>query len=433
MKKLEVRSSKFESDGHEGTKVRRHEVRGFKRFRTPSSNFELRTSNLMVLGLCGSVFVSGCFQPIGGPRKKPTASAAHSKRRAQAESSAAVADSAKSFAVERMTVQTETVEAGEVWRGHRDEIDEKARIVSNEDLRQFVAQRSAELITDKIAEMLLYQKAALRQTAEMETRIDAYVDGEIRKIVTAKHEGLQRRYEKYLNSQGTTLEETRTTLRRQFVIAGFLESEVRPKVAEPTRADLVEVFEANQGNWAKPERRSMSLIDIRAADLLPEGVNDPSREQLAAAREEARTRANAALAELRSGADFAELARRYSHGAKGADGGAWGWIEAEDVRERFLPAIEALNKLSAGRVSDVIETPEGFFIVRCDAFEPAVTPEFESAQPQLKELVFRRMYNHLVSDLIAELRGKSRIEPANLDRFHAAVAAAGMALLGAPR
>lgn len=370
------------------------------------------------------------MQPIGGPSRKPTPSQIASKKKTSADSSTIVADSAKSFAVEKMTVQTETVEAGELWKGHRDELEEKSKTLSDEEFQAFVARRSAELITDKIAEMLLFQKASLRQTPEIDKRVDAFVDSEIRKIVTAKYDGLQRRYEKALEVQGTSLDELRLSLRRQFIIGGYLENEVRPKVAEPTRADLVEAFESNKEKWVRSERRSMSLIDIRASDLLPAGVTEPTREQLATAREEARSRAKAALAEARGGGEFAELARRYSHGANAQEGGRWGWVKPEDVRERFLPAIDALGKLTAQQISEVVETPDGFFVVRCDEYEPAYTPDFESVQPQLKDFVSKRLYNHLVTELITELRSKARIEPANLDRFHAAVAASGLALMG---
>ncbi len=321
-------------------------------------------------------------------------------------------------------MQTETIDAADLWRGRRDELREKQETLSPEAFRNFVAQRGAELITDKIAEMLLYQKASLRQDEAMGKRIDAYVDSEIRKIVTAHHDGMQRRYEKYLESQGMTLEQAKAELRRQFIVAGYLETAVRPKVAEPTRAELVAAFEANKESWRKPARRSLSLIDIRTTQFLPNETSEPTREHSQAAREEARSKAQAALAELRGGAAFADVARRYSHDTRAADGGAWGWINPDSLRERYAPALKALDKLRAGQVSEAVETPDGFFIVRCDEFEPAVEPDFLSVQPQLREIAFRRMYNQMVTDLVTELRSKARIEPENLERYHAAVVTA---------
>jgi len=326
--------------------------------------------------------------------------------------------------VQRMTVQAETVQAADLWLGHREELAKKADSLSPDEYRNYVAERAAQLITDRIAEMLLYQKASLRQAEEVGKKIDTYVDGEIRKIVTEDHGGLQRRYEKYLESQGSSLEQARTQLRRQFVISGYLETEVRPKVAEPTRSDLLAAFESNREAWRRPVRRGMSLIDIRVADLLPDDVDAPTREQLQAAREEAHSKIKAAKLEVQNGASFAEVARRYSHGARAAEGGAWGWVTPDSIRERFQPAIAALETLHAGAVSEILETPDGFFLVRCDERESALEPDFQSVQPQLKEFHIRKAYNQMISELISELRGKARIEPVRLERFHAAVVAA---------
>lgn len=371
------------------------------------------------------LMVGGCFGPIATDTSKSKTGTAHSRTKAAAKAAPINDDPSDNSPVQRMTVQAETVEAKDLWLGHREELAKKAdSLAAPDEYRIFVAERAAQLITDKIAEMLLYQRASLRQAEEVGKKIDAYVDGEIRKIVTEDHGGLQRRYEKYLESQGSTLEQARTQLRRQFVISGYLETEVRPKVAEPTRSDLLAAYESNREAWRRPARRSMSLIDIRVADLLPSDVDAPAREQMQAAREEARSKIKAAQLELRNGASFAEVARRYSHGARAAEGGAWGWVTPDSIRERFQPAVAALEKLGAGQVSDILETPEGFFLVRCDELEPALEPDFQTVQPQLKEFYIRKVYNQMIAEHLSELRAKARIAPARLERFHAAVVAA---------
>ena len=96
----------------------------------------------------------------------------------------------------------------------------------------------------------------------------------------------------------------------------------------------------------------------------------------------------------------------------------------DSIRERFQPAVAALEKLRAGEVSHIAETPDGFFLVRCDELEPGVEPDFQSVQPQLKEAYFRKGYNQRIAELVTYLRAKARIEPTRLERFHAAVVAA---------
>jgi peptidyl-prolyl cis-trans isomerase SurA len=332
-------------------------------------------------------------------------------------------NSNESTPISRMTVQGEKVEAADLWLEHHDELENKFKELSPRQFREFVAERSAQLITDKIAEVLLYQRAKLRMPDGMDKKIEEYADGEIRKTVTADYGGIQRRYEKKLEKEGRSLDAVREQLRRQIVISSFLDNEVRPRVADPTRAELYEAFHSNIDAWRKPARRSMSLIDARISEFLPKDAAAPTREQSEAARAEARQRIEAARSELGTGASFADVARKYSQGLHAEEGGAWGYVNGDSVRERFAPAVEALAKLDAGRVSDIIETPDGFFLVRCDVLQPGVEPDFQSIQPQLREEFFRNQYNRQIAELVFELRKNARVEPENLERFHSAAIA----------
>jgi len=345
---------------------------------------------------------------------------------ARTVTTASAQHSVSSSPITRLTVNGETVEAADLWIGLHDLVSNKAATLSPADFRDYLGQTAEQLITDKIAEMLLHQHASLRHDPETDKGIDRFVDSEIRKIVTDDHGGIQRRYEKHLESQGQTLDGVRIRIRRSVMIARHMEQEVKPKVPEPSRADLLAAYQTNVDSWRRPARRSMSLIDVRAMDRLPQSVDNPTREQTAAARDEARSRIDAARQEIVNGAAFAEVAKRYSDGLQAAEGGAWGWVTPEGVRPRFSPALDALAKLDAGQVSEIIECPDGFFLVRCDELDPCVEPDFQSVQQEIRERHYRTAYNRLVVELVRDLRARARVEPANLESFHAAVVEAGM-------
>jgi parvulin-like peptidyl-prolyl isomerase len=359
--------------------------------------------------------------PSPATRRSDASSAAGSESKKHAGEAASPGGSA-----DILRVNDETVRAEDLWRGHRPELTGKTETLSRAEFELFVQQRAAQLITDKIAEMLLYQRSSERVTDEMHDRIDKFADNEIRKIVATQHDGIEQRYVRALESEGQTLDAIRARLRREIVIAGYLEQEVKPKVVEPTRAELVALYEEAAESLRRPERRRMSLIDVRILERLPEGVTEPTREQWQAARDQARSRVQTVVAELKSGSSFADLARRYSDGLHAADGGAWGWIRKGSVRERFIPAVLALYELGAGEVSEIIETEHGFFLVRCDELDAGFDPTFEAVQPELKERFARTAYNRLVAELVSEMRRQARIEPEDLNLFHAAVVGAGM-------
>lgn len=378
---------------------------------------------LILLGAAAAVWSwPGCAMPVRSAGSRAATSARTEGRKNPAHlSSPAVDPSSPTSPVNRLTVNSDSVEAAELWGHLSDELSSKSETLSSDQYQVYIERQAAQLITDKIGEMLLHQRASLRVTEGMSTRIDKYADREIRRIVTTGYGGMQRRYEKYLASKGQTLDGVRERLRREIIITSYLEQHVKPKVAEPTRAELLALYEANADTFRRPARRRMSLIDVRILDRLPKGINEPTREQWDKARQEALSRAETAQAELLSGLPFADVARRHSNGLHTDDGGAWGWVSRGSVRERFEPAVNALYHLQTGDVSDIIETNDGLFLVRCDEIDPGLEPSFKAVQPQLKKRHFREAHNQLISELVTELRSEARIEPADLTRFHAAV------------
>lgn len=325
--------------------------------------------------------------------------------------------------VEQITVKGETLKAADVWRHDRRELLEQATVATPAEFSRFVAERSGTLIAEKINEMLLYQEASRRLVPEVAENVERFLTAEIRKVVTEKFDGIQRRYEKHLETEGRTLDDVREALRRQYMIEAYLTSDIRPKVGEPTRVRLWEEYEAVVEARRRAVRRSMSLIDVRFVNFLAEGNLAPTRDELNAARKKARAQIEAARSAQLGGTVFAETARRYSHGLHAAEGGAWGWVDSQSVRERFIPALYALEGLQTGKVSEIVTGPDAFFLVRCDHFESGETPDFQSLQPELIERYAESQENRLLVELLGALQEDVRLEPVLLDRFHSAVVA----------
>ena len=363
-------------------------------------------------------WVTACYMPIGPDSGQGTTSA---RPRAATPRAEERTEAANARDAHRLIVRGHAIEAAEMGRQLRDELAARKQSLPPDEYRAYVQRLAARWITEKLTDVLVYHQAELRISEEMAGRIDAYVDEEIRKVVTAEYGGVQRRYERDLQSRGRTLEDEREKIRREAIISSYLDTEIRPKIAEPTRAELLAAFEANREKWHRPARRSMSLIDVRVLDRLPQDKDSPSRETLAAARAEARSTILTAQAELGNGGSFGEVARKYSDGLHAEEGGTWGWVSREGVRKRFEPAVDALYRMQAGQVSEIIETDDAFFLVRCDEVDAGSEPSFEDVQPELKERHFAASYNKVLGELVAKLRRQAYVEPAELERFHATV------------
>jgi peptidyl-prolyl cis-trans isomerase SurA len=405
-----------------------HQARGsgvHKPLRSPIGSRVRPTVTSCWSALAIVILSCGCQAPIGSKRK-PTSPSGHQRRMQQEHTQSANASSSNGRSNLRLTVNSDSCTAETMWREIADEVAEQRAALPPAEFQAFLNRRAVQLITDKVAELLLYQTASVRLEPDLKKNIEQFADQEIRRLVTEKHGGVQGNYERYLAERGETLNEVRERVRREMTISGYLETEVKPRVVEPTRKELTDHFNANKDSWRKGARRSMSLIEVRMLDRLPKDVANPSRAQQEAARAEALSLIRAAQLELRNGASFADTARRYSDGGRAAEGGAWGWVNPESVRERYLPAIEALASLGHGQISEIVETADGYFLVRCDELEGGFEPTFEGIQPELRQQYFRAAYSREIGKVVDQLRNKARIEPTDLEQFHAALVAAAL-------
>lgn len=98
------------------------------------------------------------------------------------------------------------------------------------------------------------------------------------------------------------------------------------------------------------------------------------------------------VAQLRGGADFAEMAQAYSMDSSGANGGDVGW----DSLSSFVPEYQdALNKLGEGEISDPVLSQFGYHIIKCtDVFEldpNAQSVDLNSIPPNLMDRIIVMM------------------------------------------
>jgi parvulin-like peptidyl-prolyl isomerase len=358
---------------------------------------------------------AACYQPISGGAATNTASSRRTNR--------AGAPRRVQPGSVQLKIGTESIRCSDVWNPMRSEVLKRFHDSDATECLAFVEAEAAKWVTNKVAESLLYQRAALRVGSKLDENLEKVIDAQIRRTITEDFGGVQWRFEQHLAADGRTLDDVRCDLRREVIIARFLESEIKPKIVEPTRAELLALYRGVESNQRRAERRRMSLIDVRAVSQLPPEATEPTRAQMVQARVAALEKITAARQEITSGADFADVARRYSEGLHASDGGCWGWITRGSVRERFEPALDALFSLEAGRLSDIVETPDGYFLVRCDAIDAETNLDFAAMQPQLKEQHFRSEYNRLVASLLAELQDQAHLTIDEVDALRTEVLA----------
>jgi parvulin-like peptidyl-prolyl isomerase len=128
--------------------------------------------------------------------------------------------------------------------------------------------------------------------------------------------------------------------------------------------------------------------------------------------EQARKRAEEILQKVRSGADFAKLAKEFSDdpGSK-QNGGSLGAIPRSQVAALFVPEFaKAVEALQPGQVSDLVKTQYGFHIIRLDGVKPNVPADFEKNKAEYAKQYVETLRNAKWQQYLAQLRRTAKIE-----------------------
>jgi len=148
-------------------------------------------------------------------------------------------------------------------------------------------------------------------------------------------------------------------------------------VFEPERFEKEVTFDESE--LEKYYRRHLDRFDIPEQVQVSHILIRLSQDAGDTLRQQKKELAEKVLAEVRAGKDFAALARKYSDDpGSAAQGGALGYFQRGVM---VGPFEEAAFALQPGEVSEIVETPFGFHILKCEGrIEARIKPLAEVAE-----------------------------------------------------
>lgn len=197
-----------------------------------------------------------------------------------------------------------------------------------------------------------------------------------------------------LNAQGLTFEEYRERLRQQLLNFKLVGREIQSKV-EITNVEMRDYYRAHLDDYRNAPFIRLSRITFRLA-----AGDGPA--EIAAKR----ASAGEALAQLRQGKAFYEVLMQYA-ATSGVDGGDMGQITEGSLSAGFNRAVSGLQ---VGQVSELVETPEGFHILRLDERHSGETLPFETVKDQIQDQLLEQKRQDALSQWTEDLRKNADIE-----------------------
>ena len=182
--------------------------------------------------------------------------------------------------------------------------------------------------------------------------------------------------------KGPEIEEKLIDLKKRLIVESFLKKKVETE-SNVSDEDLKKFYEQNKDKFKTGEQ-------IKASHILVKTEKE----------------AKDILAQIKSGGNFEELAKKNSVDSSSAKGGDLGWFGKGSMVPAFEKAALALKE---GQVSEVVKSDFGFHIIKLTGKRPAGIRPLEEVKEQIKGAIMPTKQQEVFQKIKEELKKTAKI------------------------
>ena len=264
-----------------------------------------------------------------------------------------------------------------------------------------------EVVVSRLSNILLVQHARRKAGPNVDNALNTAAEGELRKFVLG-FGGNEAEADEELKKLGMDRKSFKESQKKSLLVNWYLGSQLTD--ARPvTYRELMDSYnEMKDQYFARDTRITFRLIDIQP-DKLQAPAPALAPEQLA---EEL---ANKLVERIRSGEDFAELAKQHSHGHRKALGGLWQPVQPESLAAPYDVIAAEADKIEPGQIAGPIVVAGRVFIIKLEEKQVAGYAPFKDADVQrlVERKVLLDRQNSAQGRLKATLREEARLGKAD--------------------
>jgi peptidyl-prolyl cis-trans isomerase D len=233
---------------------------------------------------------------------------------------------------------------------------------------------------------------------------------DIKKGLHPTEEELKAFYESHKASYANSVPEKRK------VKYAVIENSKAEAAVQVTPDDLRAYYDQHRDQYRVPDQVKVSHIWIKTPLPGADGKVDDK------AVAEAQRRAEDLSKQLKSGAKFEDLAKKYSEDPGSANaGGSLGWIGRSQMPPEFEKVAFALSK---GQISDVVKSSDGFHIIRLDDKQEAHVKSLDEVKAEIEPTLKRQK-----AQQVAQKKAEDLLKQARAQGLDAAGAAQGVPVI----
>lgn len=238
---------------------------------------------------------------------------------------------------------------------------------------------------------LINTKLAISLAKKNNVKIDEEeLAGKIDKV--RAYYGTEEEFLLALSERGTNLTEFEREIREQMLAQALMQQEVAQKIVI-TPGEIRDLYEKNKENLVAPKQVKVRSIMVRKS--MDEAENKKARRKI-----------ENLLGQVKSGKDFATLAKESSEGPYADKGGEWGYVPpGNTVKE----VDEVIFSLDVDKPSDIVETNIGYHIFLVEDVKEPKTLELQEVNAFLREQLYMKKFQEGLVKYLEEERKKAYI------------------------
>jgi len=200
-------------------------------------------------------------------------------------------------------------------------------------------------------------------------------------------------FQQFLAQAGVSEDDFKQEIQNIVKFNAYIEGKVEAE--QPTEQEIQEVYEANKEMLKEPEQAEVQQIYFATS---PGAGEAEKQEKLAAAKE--------AAEKAQGGAQFDTLVQEYSDSPEKAEGGKKTYPKGQ------MPGDfdEVVFAMEAGQVSEPIETPMGYYVVKVVEIKDERTIPLEEVKEDISNYLLEEKKKREVYTVIQQLKEEADIE-----------------------
>jgi peptidyl-prolyl cis-trans isomerase SurA len=266
----------------------------------------------------------------------------------------------------------------------------KEQEFSPEMQRQAIARLRKDVMNTLIENKLTDQEVKRYNITVTEDEIDQQI-AQIKRMNSITDEDIRA----MLASRAMSMKDYRNDIKGMLQRTKLVQREVTSRVVI-TKEEIKAYYEKNLAKYGGSRKYHLWNLFAKLA-----------RNAGAAERQEAKALLQAALAEIRQGRSFEDMARSSGAGAGGLQGSDLGLFRAEELTPELR---EVVKTMPAGAVSPIVESEFGYQIVFVQEIEETAGRPLSEVEPEIQETLYREIVDGKIKTWITELRRRSHIK-----------------------